>query len=201
MNNINKNKQNFIQPQIAGVHPADANIEFFGCTNPTTHLPEVYWIQHGSTHAWKHLPSNLRNECFRVYQSDKTAIKDLATRFSKFSTDQKLELFIYHLCGDLDGAPDIIDGKLVLNENFRATKNCPSLLWDSKCITIDGHILTQRELQLLDCLDEDLPDKAIAIELDISHSHLDTIKRVLYTKTGVNSKPALVKKAIKQKVI
>jgi DNA-binding NarL/FixJ family response regulator len=103
--------------------------------------------------------------------------------------------------GALDTRPDIANGKLSLSENFRDTKNCPSLLWNCKNITIDGYVLDQRELLITDMFFDDVPDKTIAWSLNISESYLNDIKHKMYRNTGVQTKVAYMRKAVQQQVV
>jgi len=104
--------------------------------------------------------------------------------------------------GEVDATPDITNGKLSASENFRDIRNCPSLLWNSKNINIGSHILTPRQLIIIDCiLLQNLPDKAIASVLGISHKTLDFHKSNFFKAIGVTNKMELQKVALKHKII
>lgn len=179
--------------KIAGVAPGDNSIEFIAGPEQT-----VLWMQNGCVHYFKDLPKWRYEICQVQYLSDKIALQQLSKL--SISTERQVEIYIYHNYGDIDATPDMINGTLQPSENFRETKNCPSLEWDSKWITIDGIALTKRDLTIIDCIKEDLPDKAIAAKLGITQSTFDFHKRNLYNKVGVNTKTALLTKALLQHV-
>jgi hypothetical protein len=113
----------------------------------------------------------------------------------------QIEMYTYYLWGDLDSIPDINNGVLSDCENFRDQRNCPSLLWNSKTITIDNYILTPRDLAMIDMMADDYKDSVIAGAVKVSVSHYDGLKRKLFIATKTQTKTALVLKAKDQKVI
>ncbi|CAM1357633.1 helix-turn-helix transcriptional regulator [Tenacibaculum halocynthiae] len=194
---INKNETtNFnFTPQIAGVMPNDNNIEFVGVRK----TKQVLWIQNGSTRYFNDLP-------IKVFTLLKTAFFNdiIAVNFLKSITanlKRQVELYTYYMYGELDSTPDVKDGVLAPSENFRDSKNCPSLLWNSKNINIGNHVLTPRQLIIIDLIGENLPDKAIAAALSISQKTFDFHKKNLFTALGVDSKMALLKLSIKYKIV
>ena len=180
--------------QIAGLMPYDSNIEFVGSKKTM----QVFWIQNGRTLEWQHLPRWAYNICKRHYLKDKKAM-DYLKEFN-VNIDRQVEMYIYHLYGDLDYTADILSGKIQPSENFRHTADCCSINWDHKRITIDGVPLTSRDLKIIDLTKDGLPDKAIANELGITQSTLDFHKRNLFEKTGVHCKTELIIKVITQHV-
>lgn len=180
--------------QIAGLMPNDSNIEFGGRKNTM----ETYWIQNGKNHQWNELPRWAYKICEKYFLTDKKAV----SYFNDFdvSLNRKVEMYIYHLYGDLDYTADILSGKIQASENFRHTSDCCSINWDHKRITIDGVPLTKRDLKIIDLTKEGFPDKAIANELGITQSTLDFHKRNLFEKTRVYCKTELIIKAITQHV-
>ena len=193
---INKHKITTLtaKAQVAGLDPSDNNIEFIGVCD----TQEVLWMQHGCAHEFKNLPKWAYQICQHQYLNDKIAVRQLTAL--DISPERQVELYIYHLYGDVDATPDIKDGVLQPSENFRHSKNCASLDWETKDITIDGQPLTKRELKIIDLILEDIPDKAIAFEFGIKQSTLDFHKRNLFKNVGVNSKTALIIKALNQHI-
>ena len=103
--------------------------------------------------------------------------------------------------GEVDGTPDISNGKLSESENFRSKRDCPSLLWNKKYINIEDYILSKRELMMIDLMADGYPDKSICDAIGISHSYYDELKRKLFKSTNTDSKPSLLLKAKIYKVI
>lgn len=182
-------------PQIAGMLPGDSNIEFGGIRE----TKQVLWLQNGTNHYFNDLPMVYFNMLKSAYLKDHKAV-----RFLESVTDslrRQVELYTYYRYGDLDSTPDIMNGQLMPSENFRDKRNCPSLLWASKNINIGNHVLTPRQLVIIDLVGNDLPDKAIADAIGISHKTLDFHKSNLYKALGVTTKTALLKLAIQHKII
>lgn len=194
-NNQSKITQNPVIPQIAGLFPSDNSLEFVG----NIETKKAYWIQNGAIHYFTDLPEVYYNLVKTAYLNDAKAVKFIAT-IHKELKDQ-VELYVYYMWGSLDATPDIENGKLAESENFRDKRNCPSLLWNSKNITIDTYILTPRDLVMIDMMADDLKDAVIAEAVGVSHSYYDTLKRNLFTYTDTKTKTALVLKATKQGVI
>ena len=178
--------------QIYGLHPSEDGIEFIGILE----TQEVLWIRNGVANYFKDLPKWAYQICQHKYLSNKKAVQQLTEL--DFSPERQVELFIYHSYGALDATPDIKDGELQPSENFRHSKNCPSLEW--KDITIDGTPLTRREIRMIDLMLEDKPDKAIAADFGITQSTLNFHKKNLYKKANVPSKTGLIIKAINQNI-
>lgn len=181
--------------QIAGLFPGDKTIEFVA--NRKT--KKVFWMQNGTTRYFTTLPISHFNTVKKAYLKDHKAVEFIST-IHEHITDQ-VELYTYYMFGDLDSTPDIENGKLSRSENFRDSENCPSLLWESKQMTIDNYILTPRDLVMIDMMAQDYKDAVIAQAIGICHSHFDTVKRNLFTHTNTQTKTALMLKAQAQKVI
>ncbi len=181
--------------QIAGVMPFDSNIEFIGNRKSKT----VLWLQNGSAHYFMDLPVKYFMLLKRKYLSDPKAQEFLSQITDDFN--RQVELFTYYLYGDLDNTPDIENGQLAESENFRDCENCPSLIWNSKNITIGHFILKPKHIMIIDLIAKDLPDKAIAGIMKISIKTLDYHKEVLFRTLNVHSKVALLKLAIQYRII
>ena len=190
------NKQNPISQQLpAGVLANDHNIEFAGVKDSQT----VIWLQRGNVHAFCDMPSDLYQKLKDKYLNDAPAVAYLS-QFN-FNIRRQVELFTYYMYGALDGTPDVINGELQPSENFRDTLDCVSLKWNSKTIDYKGVELKPKQIKILDFISEDLPDKAIAAELNISMKTLDYHKKALYTLLGVSNKTAAVLTAVKANII
>ena len=194
MINTCKFTENSTNQQIAGLILGDYNIEFVGVKD----TKEVLFIQNGHTLPFKFLPKAVLKECKEQFLKDTVAVADLSKETT--SLNRQIELYIYYLYGDVDTTPDVIDGKLTPSENFRENATCRSLTWNTKWITIDGIALSERDLKIIDSIKNDVPDKAIAYELNIAHSTFDFHKRNLYKKLNVASKTELLIKALTQNV-
>lgn len=201
INTYKSNKKNpFLNP-IAGAHPADSSIEFFGCLNDIKNDVEVFWMQNGSSRSWRYLSDKNYQICNDALLSDKIAYAYLTENFPSISENRKTELYIYALYGHLDNTPDMIDGILQPSENFRISADCPSFGWSSKWFTLNGKILTRTEIDIIDCINIEMPDKMIASVIDKSHSYLDQLKRNLFVKAGVSCKSGLMRIAVQEKII
>lgn len=187
---------------VAGSLPNDHNIEFFGDVCLVTKKQITYWKQRGNTHRWEDLPFPIYQECLNAFLKDIPAIKYLTATFPSCSENRWVELFIFHNYGDQDFTPDVIDGKLQPAENFRTSRDCPSLDWNSKNITTDdGTILTKREIQIIDLISDGDTDKLIASKICLSGSHFNAIKRGIFNKFNVNSKTELMVQAVRQNIV
>ena len=184
-------------PQIAGLIPGDSGIELMGVKNKGK--KRTLWLQHGATHYFTDLPVSAYELLKAAYLKDHKAVEFISNIHEKLS--DQVELYAYYMWGDVDGTPDIIDGQLAASENFRDKRDCPSLLWNSKHITIDDYELSPRDLIMIDMMAEDYKDSFIAEAIGVSHSHYDALKRKLFRVTGTQSKHSLLLKAKTQKVI
>ena len=180
---------------VAGVLPSDNNIEFVGVTE----TKQVLWLQNGNNHYFTDLPAKYVELLRKEYKNNPLAHEYLSKVTPNPS--RQLELFTFYMYGALDTTPDIKDGVLSPSENFRSSKNCPSLRWENKNITIGDHILSARELFITDMFASNAPDKAIAVALEISDSYFNDVKKKLYKKAGVNTKTGYVIKAMQEQII
>jgi DNA-binding CsgD family transcriptional regulator len=194
MINNSKITENTLTTQVACILPSDSNIEFAGIKE----TKEVVWIQRGHTLAFKYLPKWAYRICQHHYLNDLLAVAQLSAL--DITIERQVELYVYHLWGDVDATADIINHRLQPNENFRDTPSCSSLDWDSKWITIDGVALTKRDLIIIDMIKQDALDTAIADALEISVSTLGFHKKNLFEKCGVQTKTELIVKALNQHV-
>tara|TARA_B110000967_G_scaffold202527_1_gene241536 strand:+ start:1649 stop:2242 length:594 start_codon:yes stop_codon:yes gene_type:complete len=183
-------------PQIAGLMPNDSAIEFIGDRK----TKQVMWMQNGSNHYFTDIPIEYYLLLKKAYLRDPKAVWFLSSVTPHLNL--QVELYTYYMYGEADSTPDIKNGKLSASENFRDSRNCPSLFWNSKNINIGSHILTPRQLIIIDSiLIQNLPDKAIASVLGISLTTLDFHKAKLFKAIGVTNKMELQKLALKHKVI
>lgn len=195
---INTGKTTTLSPylQVAGMHPGDNSIEFQGIRK----TKQVLWMQNGSNHYFSDLPIEHFNLLKSKYLKDHKAVRFLSEVSDHLA--RQVELYTYYMYGDVDGTPDISsDGVLAESENFRDIENCPSLLWNSKNLNIGAHILTPRQIVIIDLIGNNLPDKAIASRLGVSHSTYDFHKSKLFKAIGVTSKVELLKLSMKHKIV
>lgn len=185
---------NVIHQIPAGLLVGDKSTELFGCRE----TKKVFALSNGKTIAFNELNPEKRALIFEKLLSDDKAIEDL----KNYSQDKAIEQFAFCVYGAADHEPDFdANGNLKEADNFICSDNCMCLKWASKKITVDGIPLTPKQIEVVQLLASDLPDKAIANELNISESTLNTHKSQLFEKFKVCSKPGLIKKAIEQKII
>lgn len=195
MINKSKSTKRIQFPQGFSMLPSNNNIHFFGIRKSK----EVLWIRNGATRYFNDLPSQFFNLLEEAYFKDTKAVEFLTNVTDRVA--RQVELFTYYMYGDLNNTPDIVDGKLARCNNFRDKQECPSLHWNSKNIKIENHILTARQLLIIDLIGENLPDKAIASALNISQKTFDFHKRNLFKALGINTKMELLKLSIQHKII
>jgi DNA-binding CsgD family transcriptional regulator len=182
-------------PQIAGVMPNDNNVEFVGVRK----TKQVLWIQNGSTRYFNDLPVRYFKLLKEAYLSDTKAVEFLSNVTNE--VHHQVELYTYYMYGELDCTPDIENGKLATSENFRDQQDCPSLLWNSKTLNINEHILTPRQIIMIDLIGKNEPDKAMADFLKISHKTFDFHKKNLFNAVGAESKMDLLKLSLIHKIV
>lgn len=190
MINNGKFTEKNLTAQLAGLMTTDADIEFIGNKETKT----VLWLTKGKVQAWDKLPNLVFELCLNQLNNDKTALEYLQN--SESDVNRRVELYVYHLYGDLDTIADVKNGKLAPSENFRDTKNTPALDWDSKRIMIEDEELSKRDLEIIDMILENLPDKAIAYKMGIAHSTFDFHKRNLFKRAKVVNKPGFLIKIL-----
>jgi len=187
MTNADKSKEYLVLYQIpAGLQPKDTNIEFIGIT-PTK---EVIWLQNGTSHYFKDLPLHVFRKLTELYLSDAPAVLHISTISKKLV--RQVELYTYYLFGGIDNIPDYRNGILSTSENFTENEHCISRTFANKIFSINGNVLNQRDLTIINLIKKDTPDKVIADNLGISMSTLDFHKRNLFKKANVLTKVALV---------
>lgn len=195
MINSYKNTTFLQSPQIAGMMPNDNGVEFIGVRQ----TKQVIWLQNGNSHYFSDLPYDYYMLLKDAYTNDDKAVAFLSSVTADLN--RQIELYTYYMYGAIDATPDIVDGKLSHCENFRDKRDCPSLHWNSKSLKIGEHTLTPRQIVIIDLISNDIPDKAIADTLCVTHSTLDFHKRNLYQAIGVSSKIGLFKLCVKHKII
>lgn len=185
---------NRIHQLPAGFMVGDLNIELFGDLKTR----KVFMIHNGQNKPFSELPQNIKKLIVDQYIKDDVARQDL----EHLSTKEAIEQFAFCIYGAADSTPDFSEtGEFVSDDNFMCSNNCKCLKWKTKNITVDGNVLTLRQIQIVQLLATDLPDKIIAHELNITESTLNTHKAKLFEKFNVNSKQGLITKAINQKII
>jgi hypothetical protein len=157
------------------------------------------WLRNGTTHYFTDLPAAAYNLLKEAYLLDHPAVAFISKIHAELK--DQVELYAYYMWGDVDDTPDIANGVLSESENFRDKRDCPSLVWNSKNITIDRYILTPRNLVMIDMMSDGYKDSVIAEAIGVCHSHYDKLKRDLFTYTNTDNKTSLVLKAKTQKVI
>ena len=191
------------QHLVAGLVPGCQDIEFYGL--PET--KEVRWLQDGQDHAFKDLSPRHYKMLLNAYMCDHSARRllenmvDSDGRAVKLSVTRQTELWTYHCFGDLDAHPDIKNGELQPSENYRHERDCISLQFDYKDITINGIPLKPREIRMSDSFSQEDKDEIVAIELGIVRSTLSQHKKELYAKAGVFSKIGLMVKAAEERIL
>lgn len=189
-----KNPPPQVHPLMAGLLPGDHGTELFA--NRDTR--QVYAMHNGQRIPFRELNSALRAKLYEMMVIDPIAMADLA----HLDHEAALEEFAFCLFGGADHEADFAaDGSVSVPENFLCGENCKCVKWQSKSITLNGHPLTKRQLEVCQKLASDDPDKKIAADLHITPSTLDGHKKVMFGMAGVNSKAGFVKRAITDKVI
>ncbi|UOX32394.1 LuxR C-terminal-related transcriptional regulator [Flavobacterium sediminilitoris] len=178
----------------AGLLVGDNSTELFACRE----TKKVYALSNGKTMPFEKLEPKKISLLFEKLLDDEKALNDL----KHLSQQEAIEQFAFCIYGAADHFPDFdLNGNLSEADNFICSNDCQCLKWKSKTITVDGQKLTPRQIQIIQLLASDYPDKQIADTLSISESTLNTHKAQLFSKFSVSSKTGLIKKAIEQKII
>ena len=191
------------QHLIAGLVPGSKDIEFYGI--PET--KEVRWLQNGQDHAFKDLSPRHYMMLLNAYMCDASArrllerIIDTSGREVRLDVTRQVMLYTYYCYGDLDSQPDIKDGVLQPAENYRHERDCISLQFDSKEITINGIPLKNREIRMIDSFSQEDKDEIVAIELGIVRNTLNQHKKTLFQKAGVFTKIGLMVKVFEERIL
>lgn len=184
------------QHLVAGIELKNQNdIELFGIVKNQS----VQFLQAGKVHYFKDLKPRYFAQLYNKFYKDLTAVQ----YFKQFdiSIKRKVEIYTYYCYGTLDHKPDFVNGILQPSENFRESTNCPSLQFSGKDITIDGVILTLREIIIIDMSARECTDFEIALELGITESTLGFHKKQLFIKTNTQTKLGVVMKAFSENII
>ncbi len=179
----------------AGALPQDSRIEFFADKKNRT----VFFLQNGKTYPFSSLSRKHKNALLKEVVTDPEAMADL--RGKGLSLTQALEEYAFCMYGAIDNQGDINDDKVGAPENYRCSNACRCLRWRTKSITYLGEVITPRELQVIESLQSDHTNEAIAASLGMTRSTLNTHKKNLFNKLNCLSTPALVRKAIQEKII
>lgn len=186
--------QPFIHQLPAGIVQGDTSTEIFACRK----TKQLFAVSNGQTITFSELSNKLKSQIFQKYLQDVKAMADL----KHLPLNEALERFAYCVYGALDHEPDFDEhGKLKASDNFICSPDCTCLTWSSKTISIDGNVLTAKEIKVVQLLASDKPDKQIADILNIAISTLDTHKSNLFQKFNVFSTKEMITKAITQKMI
>ncbi|KAA5532779.1 response regulator transcription factor [Paenimyroides baculatum] len=182
------------QNLIAGIIPTDKNIELFA---ERKHR-KVFFIQNGQTKPFSQLNDIAKDNLLEMFLNDDIAMRDLG----KLPLSAALEEFVMHCFGAADNQTDIYaDGTIGNVEAVACSPCCMCAKWKSKKVNVNGSYLTARELQVVQFLATDYPDKQIAIFMKISQSTLDTHKTNLMRKMNVQSKAGVITQAIKLNIV
>jgi len=186
--------KNQIHQIPAGLLPGDNRTEIFGDRKSK----KTFFVSDGQTFQFNILAPMKKAQIFEQLLKDDIAFEDL----KHLPQEEATEKFAFCIYGAADHIADFTEsGQLNKVDNFICSNNCKCLKWKSKSITIDGTALTIREIQIVNLMASDLPDKQIAEKLKIAKSTLNTHKQNLFEKASVKSKSGLITKAINQKII
>jgi DNA-binding CsgD family transcriptional regulator len=179
----------------AGLIPGDKSTELFGCRETFT----VWAMSDGKTIPFAQVDAQLKAMIMTRLIDDDVAYNSLF----HLGADAALEHYAFCVYGSADHDADFdAAGNLGRTDNFICGRpNCNCMDWESKAIMVDGMALTPRQIQIIQAMAGDKPNKAIAAELNIAESTLDTHMRNIYALFNVNSKTGMVTKAIQQKII
>ena len=191
------------QHLIAGLVPGSEDIEFYGI--PET--KEVRWLQNGQDHAFEDLSPRNYSMLLNAYMCDTSArrllecITDTSGRQIRLDVTKQVMLYTYYCYGDLDANADIKNGVLQPAENYRHERECISLEFESKSITINGIPLKLREIRMIDSFSQEDKDEIVAIELGIVRNTLNQHKKELFEKAGVFTKIGLMVKVFEERIL
>ncbi|MFC6859184.1 response regulator transcription factor [Zunongwangia atlantica] len=187
---------------IAGINPnLPADIEFI----PAGEGLKVSCLQGGRIYPFKELEAPLFMMVANKYNTDRGAklfIKALRNKQGKqYSFPEQVEIYTFYMWGAVDGKPDIKNGVLQPSENFLTGGQCPSMDFDHKHIEVDGNIINSKDVKIIFMAAKDLPNKAIADELNISIRTLEYHLTRLYRKVGAFTRTGLVNAAYQHKIL
>lgn len=177
-----------------GLLPGQLGIELFADRETKT----MHFLRDGERLPFKALPVEITDKLMEQMLSDEKAMKDLQGN----SWQGALEQYCFCVYGAADSTPDIdANGNLMPSDNFVCGDNCRCLKWESKNMTVNGHVLTSRHIEVINALNSDLTQFQIAEKLGIKLTTLNTTKKVLFERFNVLNTTSLVSKAIDLKVI
>lgn len=146
------NTKNEIHQIPAGVKIGDMRTEIFGDRK----TKKAFFITNSQTHRFNELGGDLKAQLFQQLLTDDVAFRDL----KDLEVEDAIEKFSFCIYGAADHVADFTEeGKLNKADNFLCSTNCKCLKWKSKSINIDGNPLTTREIQIVNLMASDLPDK------------------------------------------
>jgi DNA-binding CsgD family transcriptional regulator len=188
-------KQQHIVHQLpAGLLKGDTRTELFGCRDTN----RVYAISNGVTLPFSKLLAPMKSMILERLLDDPKAMEDL----KGLTQEEAVEKYAFCVFGAADSEADFCnEGKLGAGDNFICGNNCRCLSWESKSINVDGNRLTPREIEIVQLMSTDMPDKHISESLGISISTLNTHKAHIFEKFSVYSKTGVARKAIEQKIV
>ena len=185
---------NIISQVPYGILPGQMGIELFADRATKT----MHFLRDGQRFPFSALPADIKASLIDKMFSDKAAMKDLHA----LPWDVALEKYCFCVYGAADSTPDIDEnGEPLESDNFVCGNNCTCLKWKTKNITVNGHHLTPRRIEVINALRQDVKDTVIADGLHITPSTLNTMKKQLFEIFEVWSTSSLIEKAISLKVI
>ncbi len=178
----------------AGLLQNDNGTEIFSCRK----TKRVFFLKAGKSLPFSEMNPEKKVLIFEQLLNDDVAMQDL----KHLDLSEALERYAFCVYGSLDSEPDFISpDKLDKSDNFLCGTNCKCLKWKTKQLVVNGTVLSIRQIEILQYLASDFPDKQIADNLNITESTLNTHKSNLFRIFGVYSKSGLIVEAIKQKII
>ncbi|CAL67446.1 LuxR C-terminal-related transcriptional regulator [Christiangramia forsetii] len=187
---------------IAGLNPLiPEDIEFI----PKGEGMKVLCLQGGRSYPFKKIAAPIFTDILNEYTNDRGAQRFIKLLRNEnrlpYSKVEQVEIYAFFMWGGIDGKPDVIAGVLQPSENFITGEDCPSLHFDKKCIVINDNELNNRDIKIILMAAKDLPNKAIAAELNISDRTLEYHNTRLFRKTGTQSRTGLVSTSYKNHLI
>ena len=187
---------------IAGLNPAlPQNIEFI----PAGIGMSVLCLQGGGTYLFKEIAAPIFTDILNLYMKDRGAKRFIQSLRREdgmpYSKVEQVEIYVFFMWGAVDGIPDVIGGVIQPSENCITGEDCPSIHFDHKEITVDGKQINNRDIKIILMANKDLPNKAIADELNISVRTLEYHLTRLYRKVGAFTRTGLVAAAYKDQII
>ncbi len=161
----------------------DNNIEFFSKDG------EIYCINNGKMDTFLNCDVRILDFVRMALEDDARAIKALD---DLKITDPKDQLRKYILCrfGDFDLQADITDDGVITSEYVICTLRgiCKHEGKLCKSIKAKNGYITNREIDIIQLIGEDLADKEIADRLGISENTVNVHRTNILRKTGCHSK-------------